>query len=268
MIFYECLMQKCVVVIPTYNEANNLPVLAAELWALRIPGLSILVVDGNSPDGTGEIADELAEQCPGELTALHLSDRGGLRRAYIAGFKWSLTHGADIVIQMDCDFSHSPRHIHDLLGAIQDADLVVGSRYVAGGKLDDRMGSVQYLQSWWANAIYARTILNLQIKDATSGFRCWRASALQGIDLDAIASNGYSFQIEMAYVAEKLGYKIIEIPIHFEERRLGRSKLNLPDKFEAAIRTWEIWWRYRDFPHSIGDASIENGPGANREHRN
>jgi dolichol-phosphate mannosyltransferase len=261
-------MQKCVVVIPTYNEANNLPVLAAELWALRIPGLSLLVVDGDSPDGTGEIADELAKQCPGDLTTLHLSARGGLRRAYIAGFKWSLAHEADIIIQMDCDFSHSPRQIPDFLEAIQDADLVIGSRYIAGGKLDDRMGFVQYLQSWWANAIYARTILNLQIKDATSGFRCWRASALQDIDLDAIVSNGYSFQIEMAFVAEKLGYKIIEIPIHFEERRLGRSKLNWSDKFEAAIRTWEIWWRYRDFPPSVGNAGTENGPGAIREHRN
>lgn len=260
-------MQKCVVVIPTYNEANNLPVLAAELWALKIPGLSILVVDSDSPDGTGEIADELAEQHPGELTALHLSTRGGLRRAYITGFNWALTHEADFIIQMDCDFSHSPRHIHDLLNAIQNADLVVGSRYIAGSKLDDRMGSVQYLQSWWANAIYARTILNLQIKDATSGFRCWRAPALQRIDLDGISSNGYSFQIEMAYAAEKLGYKIIEIPIHFEERRQGRGKLNLPDKFEAAFRTWEIWWRYRNFPDSNSEASTKNGPGANKEHR-
>jgi dolichol-phosphate mannosyltransferase len=259
-------MQRCVVVIPTYNEINNLPILAAEVWALKIPGLSILVVDGDSPDGTGEIADELAEQHPDELAALHLSSRGGLRRAYIAGYKWALSHEANIIIQMDCDFSHSPRHIHDLLNAIQKADLVVGSRYIAGGKLDDRMGSVQYLQSWWANAIYARTILNLQIKDATSGFRCWRASALQGIDLDAISSNGYSFQIEMAYVAEKLGYKIIEIPIHFEERRLGRSKLNLPDKFKAAFRIWEIWWRYRNFPGSTGNPNTNNGLGEKREH--
>lgn len=261
-------MQKCVIVIPTFNEVNNLPILAAELWALKIPGLSILVVDGDSPDGTGDVADELAEQHPGELTALHLSQRGGLRRAYITGFNWALTHEANFVIQMDCDFSHSPRHIHDLLNAIQNADLVVGSRYIAGSKLDDRMGSVQYLQSWWANAIYARTILNLQIKDATSGFRCWRAKALQGIDLDGISSNGYSFQIEMAYVAEKLGYKIIEIPIHFEERRLGRGKLSLPDKFEAAFRTWGIWWRYRNFPDSNGDASTKNGPSEDSEHRN
>lgn len=261
-------MQKCVVVIPTYNEANNLPILAAELWALKIPGLTILVVDGNSPDGTGVIADELAEQCPGELATLHLSARGGLRRAYIAGFKWAMTHQADAVIQMDCDFSHSPRKVPELLEAIEEADVVIGSRFIAGGKLDDRMGSLRYLQSWWANAIYARTILNLQVKDATSGFRCWRASALKGMDLDGIASNGYSFQIELIYVAEKLGYKIIEIPIHFEERRLGRSKLNLSDKFEAAIRVWEMWWRYRDFLPSTKGPISEEGSGANREHRN
>ncbi len=240
-------MQKCVVVIPTYNEANNLPVLAAELWALKIPGLSILVVDGDSTDGTGQIADELAQQRPGELAVIHLSARGGLRRAYIAGFKWSLTRGAQFIIQMDCDFSHSPRHVPEMLVAIEDVDLVVGSRFIAGGKLDERMGSIRYLQSWWANSIYTHTILGLNLRDATSGFRCWRATALRGIHLDAITSNGYSFQIEMAYVAEKMGYRIVEIPIYFEERRLGRSKLNWPDKFEAAYRTWEMRWRYRNF---------------------
>jgi dolichol-phosphate mannosyltransferase len=258
-------MQKCVVVIPTYNEANNLPVLAAELWALKIPGLSILVVDGNSPDGTGDIADELAKQRPGEIFSLHLSSRGGLRRAYVAGFKWALSHEADIVVQMDCDFSHSPSYIHDFLEGIQKADLVIGSRYVPGGKLDDRMSASTYLQSWWANAIYARTILNLEIKDATTGFRCWRAEALRGIDLDAIISNGYSFQIEMVYVAEKLGYKIIEIPIHYEDRRLGQSKLRWPDKVEAAFRTWQIWWRYRDFPQTEQSAELQKTLDATNE---
>ena len=260
-------MQECVVVIPTYNEANNLPVLAAELWALQIPGLTILVVDGDSPDGTGQLADELAEQRPGELFALHLSARGGLRRAYIAGFKWALAHGADIVIQMDCDFSHAPRYIPEMLEAIKETDVVIGSRYVAGGKLDERISTVRYLQSWWANTVYAQTILNLKLKDATSGFRCWRANALRGIDLDAIASNGYSFQIEMAYVAEKLGYRMVEIPIYFEERRQGRNKLSWPDKFEAALRTWEMWWRYRDFPHAGSNSEPENGSGTDSERK-
>ena len=240
-------MQKTVVVIPTHNEARNLPVLAAELWALQIPGLFILVVDGGSTDGTDRIADELAERRPDELAVIHLSARGGLRRAYLVAFKWTLAHEVDCVIQMDCDFSHSPRFIPKLLEASRDADLVVGSRYVAGGKLDARMGTARYLQSWWANEVYARLILNLKVQDVTSSFRCWQAEALRRIDLDAINSNGYSFQIEMAYIAEKSGYRIVEIPIHHEERRVGRSKLKLSAKLEAAWRTWEILWRYRNY---------------------
>jgi dolichol-phosphate mannosyltransferase len=244
-------MQKSVVVIPTLNEASNLPVLAAELWALQIPGLFLLVVDGDSSDGTGQIADELAERRPAELAALHLSSRGGLRRAYLAGFKWALTHDADRIIQIDCDFSYPPKYLPQLIEASREADLVVGSRFVVGGKLDARIGTVGYLQSWWANEVYARLILNLKLKDATSSLRCWQAKALSQIDLDAISSNGYSFQIEMAYVAEKLGCKIVEVPIHYEERRVGRSKLNLSDKFEAAWRTWEILWRYRKYPGAL-----------------
>jgi len=240
-------MQKTVIVIPTYNEVRNLPVLAAELWALQIPDLSLLVVDGGSTDGTGQIANELAERRPDQFAVLHLSLRGGLRRAYIAAFKWALAHEADRVIQMDCDFSHSPQFVPKLIEASRNADLVVGSRYVTGAKMDARMGTARYLQSWWANEVYARLILNLRLQDVTSSFRCWQAQSLRGIDLDAIASNGYSFQIEMAYVAEKLGYKIVEVPIHHEERRVGRSKLNLSAKLEAAWRTWEILWRYRNF---------------------
>jgi dolichol-phosphate mannosyltransferase len=148
---------------------------------------------------------------------------------------------------MDCDFSHSPQFVPRLLEASMDADLVVGSRYVAGGKLDAHMGTIRYLQSWWANEVYTRLILNLKLQDVTSSFRCWQAEALRRIDLDAISSNGYSFQIEMAYIAEKLGYRIVEIPIQHEERRVGRSKLKLSAKLEAAWRTWEILWRYRNY---------------------
>lgn len=243
-------MCKTVVVIPTYNEANNLPLMAAELWALQVPDLAILVVDDNSPDGTGENAEELASQHPGELFVLHRPTKAGLGRAYVAGFQWALANQAETIIQMDCDFSHSPSHIPEMLAAIQDADVVVGSRYVSGGSLDNRWGFGRYLLSWWANAIYTRLILNLQVRDATSGFKAWRASALRGINLDGITSNGYSFQFEMAYVAEKLGYKIVEIPIYFEDRRIGQSKMTIPVKIEAALRTWEILWRYRHFDPS------------------
>ncbi len=238
-------MSKTVVIIPTYNEASNLPVLAAEIWALMIPGLSILVVDDSSPDGTGEIADELAKRRPGELFALHQDVKSGLGRAYIAGFKWALAQEADFVIQMDCAFSHSPKHIPEMLQEIEGSHLVVGSRYVPGGRVDEHWGFGRYLLSWWANAVYTRIILNLKVKDATSGFKCWRATALQAINLDAIHSNGYSFQFEMAFLAEKMGYRIVEIPIYFEDRRIGRSKLTIPVKIEAIFRAWEIRWRYR-----------------------
>ena len=253
------------VIIPTHNEANNLPVLVAELWALQMPGLSILVVDGDSSDGTGQLADELAQQRPDSLAVLHLSARGGLRRAYIAGFKWAMAHGASYIIQMDCDFSHSPKYIPILLETAKQAELVIGSRYVSGGKIDERMGVLRYLQSWWANSIYARFILDLGVSDATSGYRCWQANALQRIDLDGIASNGYSFQIEMAYVAEKMGYQIAEIPIFFEERRIGQTKMRLSAKVEAAWRTWDMLWRYRKLSPAAQKSSKLNHSQAKSE---
>lgn len=240
-------MEKLVVVIPTYNEADNLPVMAAELQALSIDGLSILFVDDNSPDGTGRIANEMVRRHPDQIKVIHNPEKGGLGRAYRIGFKSALAQGADLVIQMDCDFSHSPSHIPEMLEKIRQVDVVVGSRYVSGGKLDERWETGRYLLSWWANAIYTRLLLGLQVKDATAGFKCWRAAALRGIDLDRISSNGYSFQFEMAYVAQRLGYRIEEIPIYFEDRRIGRSKLTIPIKIEAAMRAWQILWRYRHF---------------------
>ena len=233
------------VVIPTYNEADNLPLMAAELWALNIGGLVAVVVDDNSPDGTGLIADELAVQRPGSLFALHRPRKEGLGAAYICGFQWALQHGADVVFQMDCDFSHSPEHIPQMLYELRDCDVVVGSRYVGGGQIDERWGTGRYLLSWWANAVYSRFLLNMKVKDATAGFKCWRADVLRSINLERISSFGYSFQFEMAYIAEKLGYCIKEIPIYFEDRRIGHSKLTIPIKIEAALRTWLILWQYR-----------------------
>jgi dolichol-phosphate mannosyltransferase len=237
--------EKTVVVIPTYNEADNLPVMAAELWALKISGLSILVVDDNSPDGTGRIADEMVQRYPGQIDVIHNPAKGGLGRAYRIGFKAALERGAGLIIQMDCDFSHSPTHIPEMLHEISQVDVVVGSRYIAGGKLDERWETGRYLLSWWANAVYTRFLLGLNVKDTTAGFKCWRAAALRGINLDRISTNGYSFQFEMAYLAQRLGYRILEIPIYFEDRRIGRSKLTIPIKIEAAIRAWQILWRYR-----------------------
>jgi dolichol-phosphate mannosyltransferase len=237
--------QKIVVVIPTYNEADNLPLIAAELWTLDIAGLEILVVDDNSPDGTGKVAEELMERRPGAIHVMHRLRKQGLGTAYIDGFNWALDAGADLIIQMDADFSHSPRYIPQMLETIPSCDVVVGSRYVQGGTLDGRWGFGRQFLSWWANSIYTRIILGVHTKDTTAGFKCWRAETLRGMDLGRIYSNGYVFQVEMTYVAEKLGYQIVEIPIYFEDRRVGSSKMTMPVKIEAMWRVWEVLWRHR-----------------------
>jgi len=242
------------VVLPTYNEADNLPAMAAALLALPLPGLQLLVVDDHSPDGTGAVADELAalynRQLEGQsrprMAVLHRQGKGGLGTAYVAGMTQALADGADYVVQMDADFSHSPDYIPQMVGVMlaTEADVVIGSRYVPGGTLDEGWGLWRQAVSWWAN-FYSRMILGLRIRDMTAGFKLWKRQALLGIGLARIRSNGYSFQVEMAYLCEKLGYHLIEIPIHFEDRRIGRSKLDIPVKLESAWRTWQIRWRYR-----------------------
>lgn len=238
-------MPKIWVVIPTYNEADNLPLLAAEIWAMNITDLGILVVDDNSPDGTGAIADELAANRPGDFYVIHREQRRGLGAAYASGFDWVLQQGALVVIQMDCDFSHSPEHIPQMLYELRDCDVVVGSRYVGGGQIDERWETARYLLSWWANAVYTRFVLNLNVKDATSGYKCWRADVLRSIDYHQTNTSGYSFQIEMAYLAQKLGFRAKEVPIYFEDRRIGRSRLNIVAKLEAVVRTWQILVQHR-----------------------
>ena len=236
---------KLIVVIPTYNEAENIRQMTGALLGLNIPALQVLFVDDHSPDGTGRIADELAAQYPGRVHVLHRTGPRGLGRAYVDGFRWALAHEADYVIQMDCDFSHSPGYIPQFLELIKDYDVVVGSRYVKGGKTDERWGFGRWLLSWWANSIYTRLILGCKVRDVTAGFKCWRRETLAGIDLNRIRSQGYVFQVEMAYVTERLGYRVLEVPIYFEDRRIGRSKMTVPVKIEAALRTWEVRWRHR-----------------------
>jgi len=236
---------KVMVVIPTYNEADNLATMAGELLALDVPGLEILIVDDNSPDGTGQIADDLAEHHPQRFHVMHRQGKMGLGTAYVSGFGYALEQGADFIVQMDADFSHSPGYIPEFLEAIDGYDVVVGSRYVAGGRLDERWGWGRYFLSWWANSIYTRLILGIKVKDATAGFKCWRRATLEGIGLDRVRSNGYVFQVEMAYLTEKLGFRVLELPIYFEDRRIGQSKMTAPVKIEAALRTWQIRWRHR-----------------------
>jgi dolichol-phosphate mannosyltransferase len=245
------------VVIPTYNEADNLPSLTAALLALPFPRLQILIVDDNSPDGTGTVADALAaryNQTPSSdseppvarMAVIHRAGKGGLGSAYVAGMRRALDEGAEYVIQMDADFSHSPRYIPQMLAVMlaTGADVIIGSRYVPGGSLDEGWGWWRRWLSWWAN-LYSRALLGLRIRDMTAGFKLWQREALLGIGLEGIRSNGYSFQVEMAYLCEKLGYRLIELPIHFEDRRIGQSKLDVPVKLESAWRTWQIRWRYR-----------------------
>ena len=159
----------------------------------------------------------------------------------------ALQDGADFVVQMDADFSHSPAYIPQMLGVMlaTGADVVIGSRYVPGGSLDEGWSAWRRFVSWWAN-LYSRMILGLRIRDMTAGFKLWRREALLGIDLEQVRSNGYSFQVEMACLCERLGYRLVEIPIHFEDRRIGQSKLDIPVKLDSAWRTWQIRWRYRE----------------------
>jgi dolichol-phosphate mannosyltransferase len=237
---------KIMVVIPTYNEADNLPTMVGELLTLELPQVEILIVDDNSPDGTGEIADDLVKRHPERIHVLHRTGKLGLGTAYVAGFTYAIEQGADLIVQMDADFSHSPGYILRLVEASKEYDVVVGSRYVSGGSLDERWSWWRYALSWWANSVYTRLILGVEVKDATAGFKCWRRATLEGIGLERVRSNGYVFQVEMAYLTEKLGYRFLEIPIHFEDRRIGQSKMTVPVKIEAALSTFQIRWRHRN----------------------
>lgn len=234
-----------VVVIPTYNEAKNLAGLTEALWSLALPvPLRVLVVDDASPDGTGALAETLAQRHPDRLQVIHRPGKLGLGTAYIQGFNYALTRGASLVAQMDADFSHSPAYLPAMVAAAQTYDVVVGSRYVPGGALDERWERGRVWLSAWAN-FYARAILGIQARDATAGFKVWRRETLLGMDLRRITSNGYIFQVEMAYVAQKLGYRALEMPIYFEDRRIGQSKMSVPVKFEAAWRVWQVGWKHR-----------------------
>lgn len=235
-----------VVVLPTYNEAENLPKLVSALFSLPLD-LGILVVDDNSPDGTGKIADDLSKQYPGKVDVLHRAGKLGLRSAYIEGFHRASDLGAQAVVQMDADFSHDPAVITEMARRIASCDLVIGSRYVEGGSLDEQWPAWRKALSAFGN-FYARTILRSPLHDMTTGFRMWRRETLDGMPLDRIRSNGYSFLVEMAFVAYRLGFNIYETPIHFADRRWGKSKMSLKIQLEAAMRIWDVWWHYRDLP--------------------
>lgn len=233
------------VVIPTYNEKANLPLIAEALLELNLQGLNILVVDDNSPDGTGKVADQLSEKYPGKVDVLHRPGKQGLGTAYLEGFKVCLNKGADQIIQMDADFSHNPEKVVELVQGLENFDMVLGSRYVSGGSLDRDWGVWRKRLSSFGN-LYARTILGLPILDITGGFRAWRRKTLEEIPRDRVKSQGYSFQVEMAYITHLSGFKIKEIPIYFAERTRGDSKMSLKIQVEAARRVWSILFEYQD----------------------
>jgi dolichol-phosphate mannosyltransferase len=232
---------KVVVVVPTYNERDNLPVLAGQLAELGVPNLQMLVVDDDSPDGTGEVADKLAAESPAAVAVLHRKEKDGLGRAYVAGMTRALEEGADVVVQMDADLSHPASVVPVMLAALRDPEvgLVIGSRYVAGGSTASQWGWHRKALSAWAN-FYVNAILRLGIKDATAGFKAWRASALRTVDLSTVRSDGYSFQVELHYRAVRHGVRVVEVPIHFEERVAGASKMSLKVQLESAAMPWRL----------------------------
>ena len=237
---------RVVVVSPTYNEHDNLPLLAGRLAALDVPNLCLLVVDDNSPDGTGEVADKLAAESPDQVAVLHRTEKDGLGRAYVAGIARALADGADIIIQMDADLSHPTAVIPKMLRLLQttDAGVVIGSRYVPGGSAAGEWAWHRRLLSAWAN-LYVNTILRLHVKDATAGFKAWRADTLRRIEVSSIRSNGYAFQVEMNYRTVRSGIKIAETPIRFEERNEGSSKMTLGVQLESALMPWRLLFARR-----------------------
>jgi dolichol-phosphate mannosyltransferase len=222
------------VVMPTYNEAENLDRIVhavdAELESARAGGHRILIVDDNSPDGTGRIADALAAELD-TVEVLHRASKQGLGHAYLAGFERALTGDAELVIEMDSDFSHEPRYLQDLLHSAVDADLVLGSRYVPGGGVRD-WGLVRRLISR-GGGLYARMILGISVRDLTGGFKCFRREVLEAIELGSVSSEGYTFQIELTYRALLAGFRVREIPIVFKDRAAGSSKMSTKIAFEA-----------------------------------
>ena len=223
------------VVVPTYNELMNLPHVVPAILS-QDPRIHILVVDDNSPDGTGALADRLAEIEP-RVHVLHRVSKDGLGKAYLAGFRWALAREYDVIFEMDADFSHDPDRIGDFLRAIEDADLVLGSRYVKGVNVINWPIS-RLLLSLGAN-LYARVVTGLPLTDATGGYKAFRRQVLEAIDLDKVRSNGYAFQIEMSFIAWKKGFRLKEIPIVFTDRMEGQSKMNKKIVREAI---WMVWW--------------------------
>jgi dolichol-phosphate mannosyltransferase len=226
---------RLLVVVPTYNERVNLPLVVPAILQ-QDPRIDVLVVDDNSPDGTGQLADELAASTP-RVHVLHRPTKSGLGKAYLAGFQWALANRYDLIFEMDADFSHDPKFLGDFVRAAANADLVIGSRYRSGVNVINWPIS-RLLLSIGANQ-YARWITGLPLADSTGGFKCFRREVLEAIDFEKVRSNGYAFQIEMSFRAWKKGFRLVEVPIVFTDRVEGQSKMNKRIVREAI---WMVWW--------------------------
>jgi dolichol-phosphate mannosyltransferase len=232
--------ERGLVIVPTYNESENVTRIVP-LILEQDPGLDVLVVDDNSPDGTGQLADALAE-ANSRVHVLHRAGKEGLGRAYLAGFRWALERNYAFIFEMDADFSHDPQHLPEFLAAIRGTDMVLGSRYRDGKVTVVNWPMTRLMLSYGAN-IYARAVTGLRLGDATGGFKCFRREVLMAIPLDQVRSNGYAFQIEMSFRAWKRGFRIAEIPIVFHDRTEGESKMSKRIVREAIWMVWRLrWW--------------------------
>ena len=227
-------MPRATVCLPTYNERENLEPMVTALLERLGPDDAILVIDDGSPDGTGALADRIAAAHDGRVAVLHRPAKEGLGPAYLAGFRRALSEGAELVLEMDCDFSHDPADVPRLIEATADADLVLGSRYVDGGRVEDWGAGRRFVSR--AGSLYAQTLLATHLRDLTGGFKCYRREVLERIDLDAVSSRGYAFQIETTYRALRAGFRVVEIPIAFTDRETGTSKMSRSIVLEAIWR--------------------------------
>jgi dolichol-phosphate mannosyltransferase len=232
-------MNPTLVIMPTYNERENLPRMAERLLKLPVP-VDLLVVDDNSPDGTGKLADELAAKHP-EIHVLHRAEKNGLGRAYIAGFKWALEHGYEFIFEMDGDFSHNPDDVPMFIEATKNADLVLGSRYKGGIRVIN--WPLRRLMLSRSAGKYVKLVTGMPFTDPTGGYKCFRRRALQAINLEAVQSNGYSFQIEMTHILWRQGFRIVEVPIIFTDRAEGTSKMSGHIVGEAFWMVWKLWFQ-------------------------
>jgi dolichol-phosphate mannosyltransferase len=229
-------MKSTVICLPTYNERENLERLVAAVHDV-VPDVHILVIDDNSPDGTGQIADRLAADDE-RVHVLHRTAKEGLGRAYIAGFQWALARDYERIFEMDCDFSHQPRYLPVFLEMAERFDLVLGSRYIAGGGTQDWSWFRRFLSR--GGNLYARTLLHLPYTDLTGGFKCFNRRVLEALPLDGIVSNGYVFQIEMTLLAVRHGFRVGEVPIQFPDRTAGESKMDQGIVLEAMRNVWKL----------------------------